>query len=296
MRRASLWLPIVESDYVWKKGFNQIDQIDKFKLWINGVADIKSAGNTKDTTWYEDTWDNVNDGLGSGSSKGDNTKGDDRRQSNRDDLFYWYNDPEIGIAGKFALAQAIFPDPTAFDYTPGHYYQRLDLNRDYYLKKGYVWYSKRHVNINYNYDFRRNSQEYSPTAYPRARFNRGSGEAAGSVLDFFSPRINYSFNGSSEPRDENHNDYVSTTLAQIWDTYDGHSIATTDLHRVSFPIRNACEDNWVIVIASGAEPKIVNEKDYTYHCWEAIKNLYEATDKKNKKKPLPSYNRTQPSH
>ena len=108
----------------------------------------------------------------------------------------------------------------------------MELDRDYYLKKGYVWYSKRDVNINYNYDFRRNSQEYSPTAYPRARFNSGSGEAAGSVLDFFSPKIDYSFTGSSEARDGDHNDYESTTLAQIWDTSNGHSIATTDLHRV----------------------------------------------------------------
>jgi hypothetical protein len=294
--RASLWLPIADSDYVWRKGARTINQMDKFKLWINGVADIKSAGNTKDTTWFEYTWDNVNDGLGEGSSKGNGNDGDDRTQKNRDDQFYWYNDPEIGIAGKFELAQAIFPDPTALDYTPGHIRQKLELNREYYRKKGYVWYSKRDVNINYNYDFRRNSQEYSPTAYPRARFNRGSGEAAGSVLDFFSPKIGYSFTGSNVPRDGDHDDYVSTTLAQIWDSRNDHSIATTDLHKVSFPIVNACEDNWVIVIASGAEPKIVNESDYTYHCWEAVKNLYDATDKRNKGKPLPTYNTARPSH
>jgi hypothetical protein len=294
--RASLWLPIIDSDYVWRKPGREINQIDKFKLWINGVADIKSAGNTKDTTWYEYTWDNANDGLGEGSSKGDNTQGDDRTQRNRDDQFYWYNDPEIGIAGKFELAQAIFPDPTYFDYTPRHRSQKLELDRAYYHKKGYVWYSKRDVNINYNYDFRRNSQEYSPTAYPRARFNRGSGEAAGSVLDFFSPKIGYSFTGSSEPRDGDHDDYISTTLAQIWDTRNDHSISTTDLHRVSFPIKSACEDNWVIVIASGAEPKIVNESEYTYHCWEAIKNLYDSTDKKNKGRPVLSYNPSRPNH
>jgi hypothetical protein len=296
LRRASLWLPIVDSDYVWKKRSDTIDQIDKFKLWINGVADIKSAGNTKDTTMSERTWDNVTDGLGEGSSKGNYTDGDDRTQSNRDDQFHWYNDPEIGIAGKFELSQAIFPDPTPTDYTPGHRGQSLELDRAHYLKKGYIWYSKRDVNINYNYDFRRNSQEYSPTAYPRARFNRGSGEAAGSVLDFFSPKIDYSFTGSNVARDGDHEDYISTTLAQIWDTKGSHSISTTDLHKVSFPIRNACEDNWVIVIASGAEPKIVNESEYAYHGWEAVKNLYDATNKENKGKYPSHYSPSQPNH
>ena len=279
MRRGSLWLPILDADYVWEKGGKKIDQIEKFKLWINGVADIKSAGRTVDTTWVEDTWDNVTDGLGAGSSH--NPTADKRTQSNRDNQFYWYNDPEIGMAGQFGLAQAIFPDPTEYDYTPRHQKQKLELDRAYYRKKGYVWYSKRDVNVNYNYDFRRNSQEYDTTAYPRARFNRGSGEAAGSVLDFFSPKIGYSFKGSSVARDGDHADYLSTSLAQIWDTKGRHTIATTDLHKVSFPIRNACENNWVIVIASGAEPKVMDDA-YTYHSWEAIKNLYDATDKNNK--------------
>jgi hypothetical protein len=283
MHRGSLWLPIVDSDYVWEKGGKKIDQIEKFKLWINGVADIKSAGRTVDTTWVESTWDNVTDGLGAGSSSNPNPAGDKRTQSNRDNQFHWYNDPEIGVSGQFGLAQAIFPDPTEYDYTPGHRNQKLELNAAYYRKKGYVWYSKRDVNINYNYDFRRNSQEYDATAYPRARFNRGSGEAAGSVLDFFSPKIDYSFKGSNVARDGDYADYMSTSLAQIWDTKGSHTIATTDLHKVSFPIRASCEDNWVILIASGAEPKIMKDS-YTYHCWEAIKNLYDATDKDNKGK------------
>ncbi|MDR1915513.1 MAG: pilus assembly protein, partial [Synergistaceae bacterium] len=284
LRRASLWVPIQERDYVWRKGGAAVNHIDKIRLWINGLADIRSDGNYE-TDWNENSW----------AFHGRHLTG-----SYRNSQFHVYNDPEIGVAGMFGLAQAIFPDPTPLDYTPGHTRQlypgdrRLELDRDYYRRRGWVWYSKRDANIDYTYDYRRASQEYDDTAVPRARFNQGSGEATGSVLDFFSPKINYRFQGTNTVRTDE--DFISVSQPQIKDSNGRNSIETTDLHRVSFPIRSACEDNWLIVVASGSEPKIVDKNAYSYNAWEAIKNLYDATDKRNKGKGIPFYNDTRPNH
>jgi hypothetical protein len=284
LRRASLWLPIQDSDYEWKKDRAAIGQIDKFRLWINGFADIRSDANVV-TDWTESSWAYHSKYLNG---------------SVRNSQWYWYKDPEIGVAGMFGLAQAIFPDPTPLDYTPGHTTQPrmtdryLGMDRDYYRGRGWVWYSKRRENIDYTYDYRRASQEYDDTAVPRARFNYGSGEAAGSVLDFFSPKLDYSFTGTAATRTDD--DYAPVTQPQIVDSSGSNSInVNTDLHKVSFPIRSSCEDNWLIVVASGAEPKITDKNAYSYNAWEAIKNLYDATDKKNKGKPLPSYDSRKPS-
>jgi hypothetical protein len=284
LRRASLWLPILDSGYEWKKGKASIGHIDKFRLWINGFADIRSDGDYV-TDWYESSW-----AYHSRHING----------SVRNSQWHWYKDPEIGVTGMFGLAQAIFPDPTPLDYTPGHTRpsrmadRYLEMDRNYYRKRGWVWYSKRNGNVDYTYDYRRASQEYDDTAVPRARFNFGSGEAAGSVLDFFSPKLDYSFTGSSAIRTDD--DYAPVTQPQITDSFGRHSInANTDLHRVSFPIRSSCEDNWVVVIASGAEPKITDNNAYSYSAWEAIKNLYDATDKKNKGSQMPRYDGSKPS-
>jgi hypothetical protein len=284
LRRASLWVPIREADYVWKKGGLSMTQADKFRLWINGLADIRSDGDVV-TDWYEHTWADNHKYLSG---------------TRRDSQFYWYNDPEIGVAGMFGLAQAIFPDPTPLDYTPGHTNptypsdRLLQLDRNYYRTRGWVWYSKRSQNINYTYDYRRATQEYDDTAVPRARFNKGSGEAAGSVLDFFSPKRSYYFQGTDAIRTDD--DYISVTQPQIKDSGGSNSIAATDLHRVSFPIRSECEDNWLIVVASGSEPKIVDPNAYSYSSWEAIKNLFDATDKRNKGKAIPAYDTRLPNH
>ncbi|MDR1650247.1 MAG: hypothetical protein LBR87_00505, partial [Synergistaceae bacterium] len=55
-------------------------------------------------------------------------------------------------------------------------------------------------------------------------------------------------------------------------------IDITQLDDVSFPIHSRCEDNWLIVIASGTEPKVADGTVYSYSGWEAVKNLYDSTD------------------
>jgi hypothetical protein len=183
MNRASLWLPIENHDYKWAKGGRAITQIDKFKLWINGVADIKSAGST-------------NTDFNSGGVKwGDGFNRVESFMGRRDTQFYYYNDPEIGIAGNFALAQAIFPDPAK--YHPQKRGVPLQLDRDFYHDQGYVWYSKSDRHITYKIDKRRYSQEQDWSGKPRAYFNAGTGEATGSVIDFFSPKRGYAVQGAN---------------------------------------------------------------------------------------------------
>ncbi|MDR1020630.1 MAG: hypothetical protein LBL73_07725, partial [Synergistaceae bacterium] len=269
MNRASLWLPIEDHDYTWTKGGRTITQIDKFKLWINGVADIKSAGST--ATNFDTTAVNWGDDINRASSF----------KGNRASQFYYYNDPEIGIAGNFYLAQAIFPDPTK--YHPKKPGVPLRLDREFYHSQGYVWYSKSADHISYKIDKRRYSQEQYWSGKPRAYFNAGSGEATGSVMDFFSPKLGYTVKGSAS--------YGQTYANESYDQLniaDGSSSSATlkvptanisdgDLAKVSFPVTNPCEDNWVVAVASGCEPN-VKGGGYEYPAWRAVKNLYDATN------------------
>jgi hypothetical protein len=267
--RASLHVPIADSEFVWEKGAVSMDQVEKFRMWIDGIADLRSAGPNKPAT---DAF-SYNNGSTSGLTG-----------SFRDNQFHYYNQPEIGVAGVFALAQAIYPDPTTtFQQATAVAPMPLHLDRDYYIKNGWVWYSCKDANVNYRYDYRRASSELDCIGPPVARYNSGSGEAAGSVIDFFSPR-KFEFKGSAS------GSYPPTLTREpaISKSAKGASAVNTinspnDLADVSFPITNSCEDNWLIVVASGAEPKVEDQtKYYTYEAWEAVKNLYDSTNKENK--------------
>jgi hypothetical protein len=254
MNRASLHLPFREYGDIWTKYDKSVTHADKFKMWINGVADIQSDGTT-------------------GKKRGNmSTTHDALTGVNRERQFHYYNDPEIGVAGVFALAQAIFPDPVRVDSASG---KALNLDRDYYLSRGWIWYSLKNANVNYRADFRRFSDETEMSGTPRARYNSGSGEAAGSVLDFFSPRTDYKLDGESSNSEPN---LDPLKKVQVWTSKNTSKIKLDDLDDVSFPIRSRCEDNWVVVIASGAEPKIADPTVYSYSVWEAVKNLYDSTD------------------
>ncbi|MDR1515934.1 MAG: hypothetical protein LBS45_09575 [Synergistaceae bacterium] len=261
MNRASLWLPITEHDHIWEKGGKSIDHVEKFKMWINGFADIRSAGTP--------------DGQSETDNKESKTSGG-LTGNDRNDRFHYYKEPEIGIAGIFALPQAIFPDPTKVHSTTG---MPLELDRKYYYDKKWIWYSKKGQNINYRADYRRYSNELEMSGVARARFNSGSGEAAGSVLDFFSPIIDYDITGSASDTES----YPSARTNQhrfvaIRDSSNSSCVKVEDLDDLSFPIRSTCEDNWLIVVASGAEPKVKSSAEYSYGAWEAVKNLYDSTN------------------
>jgi hypothetical protein len=270
MNRASLWLPITEHDHSWQKGGKSIDHVEKFKMWINGFADIRSAG----------TPDSQNETVNTESRTSGTTSG--LTGADRDNQFHYYKDPEIGVAGIFALAQAIFPDPTKVHSATG---KSLELDRKYYYDRKWIWYSKKDKNINYRADYRRLSNELEMSGVARARFNAGSGEATGSVLDFFSPIIDYEIEGSDSAAESYPSVSANTyRFVAIRDSGSGspasdrNKVKIAELDDLSFPIRSTCEDNWLIVVASGTEPKVKSSAEYSYGAWEAVKNLYDSTD------------------
>jgi hypothetical protein len=175
--RASLWVPMLDYDHVWAKDVYTMTQADKMRMWIDGVADIRGAGNASSGgAAYSKSYSN--DDMGFNNHSG--LTGDAR-----DKQFHFYRNPELGVAGSFALAQAIFPDPTPA--YPGRANMLLELDRNFYHTNNFVWFSKKDKNITYRADFRRYSQEYDFPGVPKSLFNAGSGEATGSVIDFFSP-------------------------------------------------------------------------------------------------------------
>jgi hypothetical protein len=89
------------------------------------------------------------------------------------------------------------------------------------------------------------------------------------VIDFFSPYIYYKM--------------AKEDVVRKGYTANSKAIGPENLVDLSFPIRNACEDNWLVVIASGMEIEAVDAKSYKYNSWDAIKNLYNYTDKKKNK-------------
>jgi hypothetical protein len=236
LHRGSLLVPIRGYGDIWSGGTKpQMAHVDRVRQWINGFADLYNGTTEKNKVTAVDN-------------------------TNRKSQWHYYKDPEIGVAGTFILPHAIYPDPR-----PGY-----AMARSNYLAKvhtnGYtthtnadataVWYSNKANNTDYRYDrFASSTELENDEQEARNRFNSGSGEAAGTILDFFSP-----------PKGK-----------------------YSDLGDISYPIRSACEPNWVIVITTGQELKPALEDDdgapinsYTYTAAQAIKNLYDATDKSRK--------------
>ncbi|MDR1472180.1 MAG: hypothetical protein LBS75_06620 [Synergistaceae bacterium] len=265
LNRASLHVPIADADYVWRTadGRGQMSQYDKVRMWINGFADIKG---TKEG-WTSSAMTYLKDFMEI-----------DKRNSQH----HFFKDPEIGIAGTFQLPMSIFPNPKV----PG-------LSRREYLDKGYIWYSAKDRHVNYLGDFHApgGNWDFYYIASPRAHFNAGSGEAAGSVLDFFSPpRVFTVSNKSVDPT--RHNKPLNAIQVALGDKNaknvsfqkDTTRVTQNDLAPISFPIREACEDNWLVILAAGQEMETTRGREgLLYPAWEAIKNLYDATDPKKGK-------------
>ncbi|MDR3254172.1 MAG: hypothetical protein LBT31_01220 [Synergistaceae bacterium] len=236
LNRASLHVPIGDYAKTWTKGDKTITQAEKFRLWINGFADIKS---------------------GTGPRGGEDIT-DDTGANERKNQFHFYKDPEIGVAGHDTLAMAIFPNPT----TETNY----NMSRSNYNSKNWIWYSDKSDNVNYRASYFRVSTELQYSGAPKAYFNSGSGEATGSVLDFFSPLKAWKV---TKANSDSNNDFLSISK----------SMNINNLSDVSFPIRNGCDPNWLVIVSSGAEPTVDDDSDLkVYHTWDAIKNLYDYAD------------------
>ncbi|MDR1915149.1 MAG: hypothetical protein LBQ58_01060 [Synergistaceae bacterium] len=268
LNRASLHVPIADADYEWKSadGTKKMSHIDKVRMWIDGFADIKG----------------VNTGWGGQSA----ASAEFMKPAERSSQLNYHKNPEIGIAGTFQLPMAIYPNPDV-----------SGLNREDYINNGYIWYSAKNHHLNYFGDFRLDPNSDAAKSYgefysyifaPRAHYNAGSGEAAGSVLDFFSPPANFKVVNKTEQKLGQAYPHNAIQLVKAGktgpaeSTKDVTSVSAADLDPVSFPIRSDCEDNWMVLLASGQEMKPIsdNEKKLVYPGYRAIGELYKHTSTK----------------
>ncbi|MDR1917260.1 MAG: hypothetical protein LBQ58_11890, partial [Synergistaceae bacterium] len=137
--------------------------------------------------------------------------------------------PEIVPIGQYQLANAIFPDPTPI----------RNMNREWQINNKNIWYG-------YNRSRTGNAFGGEYMTY----FMNGSGEAAGSVVDFFSPPTS---------------GVVSIPKAEIDD--------------LNFAIRDVCTDNWLVLFTHGQEIEAIDNSDAKkpYLIRDAIKNLHDYT-------------------
>ncbi|MDR3354322.1 MAG: hypothetical protein LBO21_04740, partial [Synergistaceae bacterium] len=214
--RGSLWLPIRDYNAVWKKADTTMVHADRFRQWIDGLADIASFSTV-----------------------------------GRNKQFQFYKEPEIGVAGVGLLPMAIYPDPRPGLTMSRKDYKKAELRFGTKRRDGGIFYSYKDVNRDWDLNYFMGSTELeNPELDTRMRTNAGSGEAAGSIFDFFSPPAGMT------------------------------SVAGTDISKladVSYAVRNVNESNWVILITSGQEVKPEGD-GYAYTAADAIKCLYDATD------------------
>jgi hypothetical protein len=342
LNRASLLVPITDYDHVWEKGGVKMTQVEKFKMWIDGLADIKGGIDTP----------NPHTGAIVRQYRDDIT-GSRYIKSRRENQFHYYNDPELGVAGSYNLPMAIYPDPTELDPSQKEYWgkgvsagkyigpvftwtggydslnppnafkigdtkgPRLDRDLKWYRKNKFVWYALKDHWVDYFtygglFDYggtntsragamfmeNRGGTTVTLDSYglPSASYNAGSGEAAGSIIDFFSPPVfdpdfkdnmfksrnpveemTFKVDGRVVPAGT----MTDSERQKVNFVVDTKTYTEKDMDDVSFPIIcDGAQDNFVILIASGMDLKkqTDNGKEiYAYHTWDAIKNLYDHT-------------------
>lgn len=138
------------------------------------------------------------------------------------------NEPELLADGRTQLSTAIFPG-----VKNGNAVTHL---RDQFLSRNLIYFS------NYNSVY---SRSFSTSSGGFHSLGKGSGEALGSVLDFFSPPV----------KDKG----ASADGVNVLSSVAGN-----------FPIRNACDPNWLVVFTAG-------DDSAAYSGPEAVKDLYEYT-------------------
>lgn len=154
---------------------------------------------------------------------------DDTTDDNSAGADFRVKNPELLSDGKTPLANSIFPGIKKSG--------TISNIRDNFLSQNRIYFSSRTKAEQFNLLYG------SYTSYHR--FGKGSGEASGTVLDFFSPPI--AGKGST------------TTATNALNAIRGN-----------FPIRNRCENNWLIVFTAGDDSS-------SYTSAEAVEDLYNHT-------------------
>lgn len=160
---------------------------------------------------------------------------------------YVYPNPELRPNGLNAHSWSIAPKNDASD-----------------TAKRFVWYSLKHDKAAPNlikYQAGIDMMSFYSIWPSTSFFTRGSGEAAGTLLDFFSPSEKWSSDHVDDDGEANISDASPKATVK-------------DLDPMSFPIKDECDDNWVIMITAGYDVP----SGQTYTAEQAIRNLYDMTD------------------
>jgi hypothetical protein len=215
MNRAYLRVPIAEYS---------IAHVKKFHMWIDGYENVTVKNNTP-------------------------VENDP----------YFFENPELIGDGKTFLSTAIYPGhpeigrneiirtkDTVLDSSLGRYAGTQGVV--FSSKNGYTV-----ASINKENDYR-TYRHNNPGNFIGNFFKKGSGEALGTILDFFSPPV-HTVSGSG----------VISSAQNV-------STAPEE----SFPLKDPCEKNWVIVFTAGDD-----NADDKYSSADAVEDLYNNTKKGN---------------
>ena len=154
---------------------------------------------------------------------------EDSRKTSPNPYGFQMNEPELLADGRTQLSTAIFPG-----YKTGG---TVINTRNDFLTKNLIFFSQHNTTTTVS----------SPATGAQGfhSFGKGSGEAVGTVLDFFSPPVQ--------------NMGASKSAMNV------HSAMASN-----FPIQNSCEPNWLIVFTAGDDSAV-------YSSPEAVRDLYTYT-------------------
>jgi hypothetical protein len=221
--RALLRVPIANYDKAWttRGGGVSMTHIDRFRQWIDGVEDVAGQYNT------------------GGSHAGL----DHDLNSNQ---FSIHRNPELKVSSPVPISRTIFPNPRGSSSSGTG-----NPNRSWYLNNRGVAYAKK------------NSIFYAPSGGKdkyNFYFKPGSGEAVGSVIDFFSPDF-----GAFGSRDGVGN--LGLTNGDGGGANGREKFE--DMIDEQFPIRDVCDPNYLILLTAG------DNSPGEYPTERAIEALYE---------------------
>jgi hypothetical protein len=154
---------------------------------------------------------------------------------------YYFKNPELFGDGKTFLSTAIYPGHPDLDRA--RMLTTFDMNNNSSTGIRTIAFSSRTAETTATINPSRVGSLFN-------KFRKGSGEALGTILDFFSPPV-----------------------AGIGDvTTNAHNVGTAP--EISFPLRDPCEKNWVILFTAGDDSS-------EYSSAHAAADLYTYTKNKN---------------
>ena len=247
LQRAYLRVPIAPYDKVWttvgaRDGTTngrkfEMTQIQRFRQWIDGVEDVAGY-------------------RSSGAAISGTTSANNTSRALAFGQFDIHRNPELKVSNATSIARAIIP-------------QNLDGNatnnagRLWYLNNRGIAYAK----ADQTFYAPRTGTSHTGDAYS-FYFKPGSGQAVGSVLDFFSPHPNFN-QGTGNSKGFQ----ISGSSTNGSNSGVNVRLHFDDMIPEQFPITSVCDENYVILLTAG------DNGTTDYPIATAIQNLYNYTGK-----------------